>query len=328
MESRVFVDIENRTVAVRAWRFLISGAGSFGVQVFLLDTALPENSDWDRSITDHLYGGDDHYRLCQEIVLGMGGVALLDRLGYTGISSYHMNEGHSALLTLALLHKQTRGNLAGTSDEDIEAVRSKCVFTTHTPVPAGHDQFSRDAVRQVLGAPFVRVLEITNCCPNGVVNMTFLALRFSRYINGVAMHHGEVSRDMFPRYPVRAITNGVHAATWTSGSFQSLFDRHIPEWRSDNQYLRYAIGIPAEEIREAHAQAKMNLHYCASRAHRYDARSRHDDDWLRTACGGLQARRSRSVRESIGCSPLSSGWVLCRSCTEGKRIPATKTERR
>jgi len=259
VKSRVFVEIENRRVAVRAWRFLVNGVSSPAIQVFLLDTALPENSDWDRSITDCLYGGDEHYRLCQEIVLGIGGIALLDQLGYTGISSYHMNEGHSAFLSLALLYKQTYGNLAAVSEKDIEAVRSKCVFTTHTPVPAGHDQFSRDVVTRVLGAAFVQVLEITRCCPNGVLNMTFLALRFSRYINGVAMHHGEVSRDMFPNYPVRAITNGVHAATWTSKPFQSLFDRHIPEWRSDNEYLRYVVGIPAAEIHGAHLQAKTDL---------------------------------------------------------------------
>jgi starch phosphorylase len=258
VESRVSVDLENRKIAIRAWRFLIA-AGSTPIKVYLLDTALPENSDWDRTITDHLYGGDEHYRLCQEVVLGIGGIALLNALGYTGITSYHMNEGHSAFLALALLQGQTEGNLTEVSEQDIEEVRSKCVFTTHTPVPAGHDQFSRDAVSKVLGLDVDRVLEVTNCCPRNIVNMTLLALRFSRYINGVAMHHGEISRDMFPRYPVRAITNGVHAATWTSEPFKRLFDKHIPEWRNDNQYLRYAIGIPLKEIREAHAQAKTTL---------------------------------------------------------------------
>jgi starch phosphorylase len=170
-----------------------------------------------------------------------------------------MNEGHSAFLTLALLHKQTGGRLAQTTERHIEEVRSKCVFTTHTPVPAGHDQFSRDAVFRILGADFGHVFEIANCCPGGIVNMTFIALRFSRYVNGVAMHHGEVSRDMFPRYPVRAITNGVHAVTWTSEPFKTLFDQHIPEWRNDNQYLRYAIGIPKKDIHEAHTRAKMAL---------------------------------------------------------------------
>lgn len=259
IEARVGIVIEDRIVAVRAWRFQISSEGSSTVDVYLLDTAISENSEWDRSITDHLYGGDDRYRLCQEAVLGMGGIALLERLGYTGISSYHMNEGHSAFLTLALLQKQTGGNLERATEKDIEEVRSKCVFTTHTPVPAGHDQFSREIVSRVLGRSIVEVLEITNCCPNHLLNMTFLALRFSRYINGVAMHHGEISRDMFPRYPIRAITNGVHAVTWTSEPFKNLFDRHIPEWRTDNAYLRYAMGIPLKEIQEAHAQAKIQM---------------------------------------------------------------------
>ena len=259
VQSRVAVIIEDRKVAIRAWRFQVKGEAPSPISVYLLDTALPENSEWDRAITDQLYGGDEHYRFCQEVVLGMGGVALLERLGYTGISSYHMNEGHSALLTLALLDKQTKGNLAVTSEKDIEEVRSKCVFTTHTPVPAGHDQYSRDSVARIIGSSFVNVLEVTNCCDRGILNMTFLALRFSRYINGVAMHHGEVSRDMFPRYPVRAITNGVHAVTWTSEPFRELFDRHIPEWRTDNQYLRYAIGIHTNEIQEAHTQAKARL---------------------------------------------------------------------
>ena len=258
VKPRVSVSIEDRKVAVRAWRFQVMAART-AIDVYLLDTALPENTDWDRSITDHLYGGDDHYRLCQEVVLGIGGISLLRQLGYTAISSYHLNEGHSAFLAFALLHNQTKGNIAQASGKDIEDVRNKCVFTTHTPVPAGHDQFTRDAVRRVLGPSFVQVLDLTNCCPNGLVNMTFLALRFSRYINGVAMHHGEVSRDMFPQYPVRAITNGVHAVTWTSDPFRNLFDRHIPEWRADNQYLRYAIGIPLREIQDAHAKAKERL---------------------------------------------------------------------
>jgi starch phosphorylase len=190
----------------------------------------------------------------------MGGVEILRSLGHTAIESYHMNEGHSALLALALLEEQCRKrNSATTTEEDIEAVRRKCIFTTHTPVPAGHDQFTRDRVRQVLGDVRCKLLESTNCCSNGGLNMTYLALRFSHYINGVGMHHGEVSRSMFPRYPIRAITNGVHAVTWTSPSFQNVYDRHIPEWRRDTLYLRYAVGIPLEEIRTAHLSAKKSL---------------------------------------------------------------------
>ena len=171
-----------------------------------------------------------------------------------------MNEGHAALLTVALLEEIVgRPNLASATEVEIEAVRSQCVFTTHTPVPAAFDQFPLELAREILGADRVGILESTRCCPFGNLNMTYLALRCSRYINGVAMRHGEISHDMFPNYPIHAITNGVHAATWVSSPFQELYDRHIPEWRHDNLYIRYAIGIDVAEIQQAHARAKREM---------------------------------------------------------------------
>jgi starch phosphorylase len=258
------VPVEGREVHVRAWRYLVQGA----VPVFLLDTDCPGNSEWDRRLTDNLYGGDAHYRLCQEIVLGIGGVRMLRALGHSVLATFHMNEGHSSLLTLALLEEELgHANLAKASEADIREVQKKCVFTTHTPVPAGHDQFPRDLVARTLGANRMGVLDATQCCPESVLNMTFLALRFSRYINGVAMHHGAVSHGMFPNYPIRAITNGVHAATWTCPEVAALYDHHIPEWRRDNLYLRYAIGISAKEIETAHISAKQRLfHEIAARS--------------------------------------------------------------
>jgi starch phosphorylase len=260
MKPVVSVRIEGREVKVRAWRYLVEGIGGDVVPVYLLDTALPENSPWDQTLTDNLYGGDLHYRLCQEAVLGMAGVAILPKLGHHHISSYHLNEGHAALLVLALVDQRLAGrNVREAKPEDLIAVRHKCVFTTHTPVPAGHDQFPFDMVRQVLGEDQAAALQSLNVCLEGYLNMTYLGLAGSRYVNGVAMQHGEVSRHMFPRYSVRAITNGVHGLTWTSPPFRELYDRHMPEWRRDNLYLRYAIGIPLEEIRAAHEQAKRSL---------------------------------------------------------------------
>lgn len=257
---RVEVEIEGHEVALRAWRYVIRGISGHEVPVYLLDTDLPENSFEDRAITDHLYGGDAGYRFSQEVVLGIGGVRILRELGYTQIASYHMNEGHAALLSLALLEERLgKPDLGTATEEDLQAIRSRCVFTTHTPVPAGHDQFSRALMRQVLGNERTRVLEVTHCCPDSTLNMTYLALKFSRYINGVAMHHGEVSQEMFPLYPIRAITNGVHAVTWTAPAFRELYDRHIPEWRRDNLYLRYVRGISLEEISRAHRSAKSAL---------------------------------------------------------------------
>ncbi|HEX7962849.1 MAG TPA: alpha-glucan family phosphorylase [Terriglobales bacterium] len=254
------VMIEGRRVLVHAWRYQVAGLNGTGTPVYLLDTDVSENSEYDRRLTDVLYGGDSRYRLCQEVVLGIGGIKLLHRLGYHSLSSYHMNEGHAALLSLALLEDVLGDSHLGFATlDDVEAVRRRCVFTTHTPVPAGHDQFSRDLVEQVLGRERAEALEVTHCCPGDKLNMTFLALRCSRYINGVAMHHGEVSQHMFPQYPIHAITNGVHATTWTSPPFEELFDKHVPPWRKDNAYLRYAVGISSQEILRAHSCAKKRL---------------------------------------------------------------------
>ena len=254
------VTLEEREVRVTAWKYVVKGVRGHEVPVYLLDTNVPENSEWDRTLTDTLYGGDDHYRLCQEIVLGMGGAALLQEIGYQNGTIYHLNEGHSALLTLQLLEKQLIGRPAfELEDADFEAVRSRCVFTTHTPVPAGHDKFPLEMVRKVLGDTRVSLLESSGGIHEGMLNMTHLALHLTRFVNGVAMRHGEVSRGMFPEYPIDSITNGVHATTWTGPAFAALFDRRIPEWRHDNLYLRYAVSIPLQEIREAHAASKAAL---------------------------------------------------------------------
>jgi len=259
VDARTTVMIEGRTVHVRAWKYAVRGVTGHEVPVYLLDTQLDENEEWDRTLTDSLYGGDNHYRLCQEVVLGMGGASLLRALGCSA-DIYHLNEGHSALLTLCLLDWQLEGRKPFELDEsDIEQVRRRCVFTTHTPVPAGHDKFPIDVVTHVLGAEQVELLGAAHCVDDGTLNMTHLALRLARFVNGVAMKHREVSQGMFPNFPIDAITNGVHAATWASPAFQKLFDRRVPEWRIDNYYLRYAVGIPLSEIRSAHAEAKQAM---------------------------------------------------------------------
>jgi len=257
--ARVNVSIEGRTVAVRAWRYDLQGRFGHIVPIYLLDTDLEENSGWDRGLTDHLYGGDSNYRLQQEIVLGMGGVRMANALALK-IDVHHMNEGHAALLTLALLESQMGGGAMGAATQaDIAQVRKRCVFTTHTPVPAGHDRFSTEQTIRLLGGDRSARLERLGCFHEGFLNMTLLALRFSRYANGVALQHGKVSRDMFPEFTIGEITNGVHAPTWLSDSVQEMLDTYIPAWRRDNVYLRNAIDIPEQEVADAHARAKMNL---------------------------------------------------------------------
>jgi starch phosphorylase len=257
--ERVSVSIEGRTVTLRAWRYDLEGRFGHIVPIYLLDTDLEENCGWDRGLTDHLYGGDSNYRLQQEIVLGMGGIRMAKALNLN-INVHHMNEGHAALLTLALLESQMGGgDMGAPTESDIAQVRKKCVFTTHTPVPAGHDRFSAEQTIRILGGERASRLERLGCFHEGLLNMTLLALRFSRYANGVALQHGKVSREMFPAFNIGDITNGVHASTWLSDSVQEMLDTHIPAWRRDNIYLRNAIDIPEQEIVEAHARAKMNL---------------------------------------------------------------------
>ena len=259
LEPLAAITVQGRPVMVRAWRKDIVGTDGHIVPVIFLDTDLDLNDGWDRQLTDHLYGGDTFYRLCQETVLGIGGVEILTALGCQP-DVYHMNEGHASLLTIGLLQQQVAdGNLLDATQDDLDAVRSKCVFTTHTPVPAGHDRFSLDQARQVLGEERTEALEKFGCCHDGMLNMTYVALRFSRYVNGVAMQHGRVSREMFPEYSVQAITNGVHAATWIQPSLQALLDERVSSWRRDNLYLRFAIGIAPSEIRSRHLDAKRKL---------------------------------------------------------------------
>jgi len=264
MPQRVAVTLEGRTVQLRCWKYEVRGAGGAVVPVYFLDANLPENSDADRALTDVLYGGDARYRLCQEAILGVGGVRMLRTLGYDGLTRFHMNEGHAALLAVELLEEAARASGRDTVTEaDFERVRSQCVFTTHTPVAAGHDQFPLDLVWQVLGRPEALMRDWQDwrnaIAPEGRLNMTHLALNLSHYVNGVAKRHGEVSRLMFARYKIDSITNGIHAATWASEPFQQLFDRYIPDWRRDNFALRYALSIPKAEVWDAHTAAKKQL---------------------------------------------------------------------
>jgi starch phosphorylase len=254
--ARITVSVEERVVTVCAWRHELVGRYGHVVPIYLLDTDLDENAGLDRGLTDHLYGGDTNYRLQQEIVLGMGGARMANALGLT-VNVYHMNEGHAALLTLALLEGQLGGGPLGAATEsDIAQVRRKCVFTTHTPVPAGHDRFSMEQASRILGGDRAARLEKLGCFHEGLLNMTLIALRFSRYANAVAMQHGKVSRAMFPEFPVDSITNGVHAPTWVCEPVQQMLDAHVPAWRRDNLYLRNAIDLPEQEILKTHMRAK------------------------------------------------------------------------
>jgi glycogen phosphorylase len=260
VDPRAHIEIEHRPVTLRAWRYDVVGCGGAVVPVFLLDADVDGNAPADRALTDHLYGGDTRYRLCQEVILGIGGVRLLRALGHTAIRRYHMNEGHASLLVVELGHELAQRNGGVLSDAMVAEVKTLCTFTTHTPVPAGHDQFALDLVGRVItgyGRTFHE--RAARFCLDRVLNMTYLALDNSRYVNGVAKRHGEISRHMFAQYKVDSITNGVHVATWAAPPLAALFDRHISAWRADNASLRYALGIPKMELWAAHEAAKQRL---------------------------------------------------------------------
>jgi starch phosphorylase len=260
LPPRVLIRMAGRQVQVQAWRYMVHGEFGHSVPVYFLDTSVPENSPEDQSLTDHLYGGDAGYRLCQEVILGFAGVALLRALGHREVQAYHMNEGHSALVTIALLEEQIWGrSLDEIGAAEREAVIQHCVFTTHTPLPMGHDTFPINLVREILGNERADFLMTSQFSPNGVLSMTDLAINYSCYINGVSMRHEDISRTIFSNYRVNSITNGVHAMTWTSPAFRGLYDRFMPQWRRDNLYLKYAIRIPLDEIRKTHTEAKQEL---------------------------------------------------------------------
>jgi starch phosphorylase len=256
----VTIRMQGRDIKICAWRFDVVGVAGHIIPVFLLDTDIDGNDPYDRRLTDHLYGGDTYYRLCQETVLGIGGVKLLHKLGCLP-AVYHMNEGHASLLTLGLLEDRLEAgaSLSTATEADRVAVSKQCVFTTHTPVPAGHDQFGLDQMYTVLGDDRANALQRFGCLHNNLLNMTYVALRFSRWVNGVAMQHGKVSQEMFPDYHVEFVTNGVHAATWIAAPIKKLFDAEMPRWRHDNQYFRSIYGIKPARIANAHRLGKRKL---------------------------------------------------------------------
>lgn len=246
LPNEVSIKLEDRIVKVKAWEYTIKGESGHKIPVYFLDTDLEDNAKIDRDATNHLYIDDNHQRLIQEAVLGIGGVRMLRTLGYD-IDTYHMNEGHAALLTLELLKERAWKD---------ENVKKSCVFTTHSPV-AGHDSFDYALVDKVLkeAVPW----HIRKIAGDNALSMTLLAMNLSRYVNAVSKKHAQVSKSLFPNFNIDSITNGVHPFTWTSKSFQNLYDKHIPGWRKDPKLLKKVSKIPYDEIWKAHQTAKKEL---------------------------------------------------------------------
>lgn len=258
--AKITVELEGREVWVRPWLYRITGATGKCLGVVLLDTDVDENSAEDRTLTHYLYSGDRRYRLKQEAILGVGGIRMLHALGLQP-HTFHMNEGHSALLAIELgqeyLHRAVTNGYHQFSF-DADPVRKACIFTTHTPVHAGHDQYDYDLVKQVLDDLY-DLNDLKELGGQDALNMTRLALNLSGYVNGVAKRHAETSEAMFPGYHLHAITNGVHPRTWTFESFLQLYDDNFPGWCHEPELLMRADQLSDEAICDAHQAAKAAL---------------------------------------------------------------------
>ncbi|MBN1214805.1 MAG: alpha-glucan family phosphorylase [Candidatus Lokiarchaeota archaeon] len=250
VEEPISMMIENKEIKVSAWLYRVIGQSGHVIPIYLLTTDVEGNEPWMHKLTGSLYDSTSRWnRICQEMILGIGGVRLLHSLGFNNIQTYHINEGHGAFSTLEIYRNY---------NNDIKKVKEKVAFTTHTPVPAGHDRFGLDLVKKVFIDRFPpEMLKLG--MENGDLNMTILAMNSARYINGVSKKHGIVTRKMFPDYEIDAITNGVHLPFWISKPIKQIFDRKWPNWKSNPSILENAIEIDDLDLFDAHIENKFNL---------------------------------------------------------------------
>ena len=235
------------------WRADITGVSGHEVHVYFLDTFHPKNSERHLDLGLTLYGGDDWVRIRQEYLLGVGGLRLIDKLGLD-VDGLHLNEGHC---TFALLEMLNRGWTR-------EQLAKRVLFTTHTPVPAGHDRFEWEAVEEVLGdllPPDAKQLVIDAGDPEEGrrISMSHLAVALSGPVYAVSNLNAWVASSMFADHHIAPITNGVHHLTWTSPMMGELFDEQLPGWREDPTKLAHAGKIPTEELTEARGVARKVL---------------------------------------------------------------------
>ncbi|MHA1233675.1 MAG: alpha-glucan family phosphorylase [Promethearchaeota archaeon] len=244
------IKIEDKEVLVSAWLYRVIGQSGHILPIYLLTTDVEGNEDWMKKMTGSLYDSTTRWnRIVQEMILGIGGVKLLKSQGYNNIETYHLNEGHGSF-SIVELYDMLNG--------DLDKVRDKVVFTTHTPVPAGHDRFDQELVDKVFKNRMPSEIKKI-ASDNGRFNMTYLGMGLSRYRNGVAKKHGDISRKMFPQYEVDSITNGIHLGYWVSRPFRQIFDKKWPNWKANPSILQNAIELDDLDLFDAHIENKFNL---------------------------------------------------------------------
>ena len=250
LDVRFTLRLRARDVWIQVYRFDYVGHGGHAVPIYFLDTDVEENIKDDRIISQRLYSGNKDHRILQEAILGFGGTKLLDELGQNDIKKYHMNEGHCSFLVLHLLEK---------FNGDMKKVKSLCHFTTHTPVPAGHDHFAESRVKKLLRGLLPEDLKLPSLVQNGRLHMTELGLYFSGTANGVSALHGDVAQDQFPWSNIDFITNGVHHSYWMGSPFKRVYDQYVPEWRANPECLLKIDDIADDVIWNAHQERKQYL---------------------------------------------------------------------
>lgn len=248
LPHEVEVEIEGTPVKIKSWLYVVESPYGSPVPVFFLDTDVEGNSQENRELTHYLYGGQKDYRLKQEIILGIGGLRMLKAAG-VDILKYHLNEGHASFLLLELLNQY---------NFDSQKVKNKCIFTTHTPIEAGHDKFEYEMAEKVLPS-FIDIEKTKKYAGEENLNMTLLALNLCNFVNGVAKEHRKTTKKMFPGYTIRSITNGIHPYTWTHKSFQKMYDNYFPGWALEPGLLARIEIIPHEQIWEARLKSKQEL---------------------------------------------------------------------
>ena len=250
MPVEFILPLQGHNVRIQAWQYTYIGLTGHTIPIFLLDTDVEGNRQEDRTITLRLYSGDKNHRILQEAIMGFGGIRLLETLGITDIDTYHMNEGHCSFLTLELLRK-----FQGREAE----VRKRCVFTTHTPVPAGHDHFAMERCKNLLDGLIPDDLRLPSLVQNSRLHMTELGLYFSRLANGVSELHGNVARKQFAEFKIGHITNGVYHNYWVGKPFRELYDQVFPGWRLNPKLLLRIDEVPDKDLLNAHRSQKIFL---------------------------------------------------------------------
>lgn len=249
LDATVTVRIEDRDVKIAIWQMDIRGKNDHTVPIFFLSTFIADNNKWDRDITKHLYSSDGYTRLAQEAVLGIGGYRALKKLGYSRIDFYHMNEGHTSLLTIERL--RANGFVP-------DQVRDKCTFTTHTPIPAGHDYFDYEMAQKTLGDFLPH--DIRDYATYERLGMTQLAMNLSKTTNSVSKRHNEVCRSMFPGYEIENVTNGVYHPRWVGKHMEMLYEEFFPGWRDEPAQLAEApMRLPNDRLKDARRNEKKDF---------------------------------------------------------------------